>query len=194
MPSLTTATRLLFPPSWNPDPHDRPRGAPPGDLLEAGFPERGSQPRPGEGRRVGSLLRLDRVPLDDAAAPPSNLIDRGAQERGSDAGAPVVPVDEQAGDRPDRLVVDGLQDAGIPQDRITLPWRDGAPGDGLGAVVGQNTRDLARHDNFPESAPVAGPLAAHELGPPPPPVHAPATGARPARSEQADEAGPAPGS
>src|SRR5437867_1850172 len=63
--------------SGDPDPHDRPRGAAARDFFEAGLPERGGEPGPGEGRRERSGARIDRVPLDDASAPLLHVIDRG---------------------------------------------------------------------------------------------------------------------
>src|SRR5206468_10430541 len=173
--------------------HDRTRGAAAGDLAETSPAERRREAGPCEGGRDVAPLRIDRVPLDDAAAPAADVIDGGAQERRRDAGPSVVPADEQAGDRPDRPAVDGAQDAGILEPRIAVAARQGAPGDRLVAIVGQKPWPFARLDDPPERPAIAGPLARLVLPARALPVHAPASGAGAARAEQTHEVGPAIG-
>src|SRR5437667_308056 len=55
---------------------------------------------------------------------------------------------------------------------------------------GAAARDFLKA-GLPERGPVAHPIPAHVLGSLPPPVHAPAAAARPARPEQTDEVRPA---
>src|SRR5262245_11702841 len=188
-PARATIRRLLI----DRGAHDRARGAAAGDLAETGLAERRREAGPGEGGRDVAPLRIDRVPLDDAPAAQADVIDRGAQERRRDAGPPVVPTHEQAGDRPDRLAVDGAQDAGILEPRIAVAARQRAPGDRLVAIVGQKPRHLAIPDDLPERPAIAGPLAGLVLPARALPVHAPASGAGAARAEQTHEVGPAIG-
>src|SRR5437867_940214 len=174
-------------------PHDRPRRAAARDLLEPGLAEGRRQSRPREGGRDVALCRLDRIPFDDAPALAARQVDRGTQERHGHAAATVLPADEQAGDRPDRRVVHGFHDTLVGQDGVVRAWCHGTPGDRLAAPVGQNTGRRSRQNDLAEGAPVARPLGPLVLGSLPPPVHAPAAGARSARSEQPHEIGPAGG-
>src|SRR5215475_12792559 len=90
--------------------HHWPRRRAARAFFEPGFGEGRRQARPHERIRL-LLLRLDRIAFDDAASPLSNEIDRGFKKSCRKAATPMILRDEVADDRPDRLVINRLQDS-----------------------------------------------------------------------------------
>src|SRR5262245_967000 len=90
--------------------HHRPRRRAARAFFEPGFDKRRRQARPHE--RVWLIvLRLDWIALDDSPATLLNEIDRGLEQLRRKAAASMFFRDEEAYDRPDRLVVNRLQDS-----------------------------------------------------------------------------------
>src|SRR5262249_48962179 len=101
--------------------------------------------------------------------------------------------DEQARHRPNRRVVEALEDARALQSRAALARRDGAPCDRTVAHIAEQPRLHARLDERPEIAPIRLTLLVIERGAGQPPPHAPAATTGPARPEQGFEIQPARG-
>ena len=90
--------------------HHRPRRRAARAFFEPGFGEGRREARPHERIRL-LLLRLDRIAFDDSPATFPNEIDRGLEQLRRKAAATMFLRDEEAYDRPDRLVINRHQDS-----------------------------------------------------------------------------------
>ena len=101
--------------------------------------------------------------------------------------------DEEAGHRPDGLVIEGCEDAGSAERRVVGPRLDGAPTDRNVFSIGEEAGDRSGVHDLPEGLLVRLALRALVLRSGEAPPHAPAAAAGPPRPEQRLEVGPSVG-
>src|SRR5439155_4395705 len=118
--------------------HDRPCRRPPDNLdktsLEEGRGEAGVDERVGE----TALPRLDRVALNDTRALSPRVVHSSLQQPAGNSLAPVGTGHEETNNRPDRLVVHGLEHARAFQPRVVGARLQGAPAYWLAAVISEH--------------------------------------------------------
>ena len=78
------------------------------------------------------------------------MVHRRAREALPDTPSTPVPRDEQADDRPGRLVIGGSQDPGTKERRVARSRCHGAPADRPPAGIRKDTRDVATPDDAAE--------------------------------------------
>jgi hypothetical protein len=92
--------------------------------------------------------------------------------------------DEKAHHRPDRLIIDLLQDSRAFQNWVVYSWSDGTPPNRVTTAIGQKTWNLTGLDDLSETVLIPLTLLPLELRPRQPPPHTPTAAARSTWSEQ----------
>ena len=145
---------------------------------------------------IGHLrrCRLNWIAFNDRGALPGRIFDSSLQQQCRNTQAPVCSLDEQTGDGPDRLVIDGLENARTLKGNVLFARRDRAPANWLPAGICKNSgRRTASGNDFSEG----GFVAVSTLGVPlfsrHSPEHAPTPAACATFPEQSFEVRPARG-
>jgi len=109
--------------------------------LEPGTLEHRQRPAVDVARRHPLALRhLDGVGLQEPRAVLAGVVDTGLEELPGDAAAASLTPDDETDDRPDRLVVERLQDGRMGEPLVILTRADADPADRLVAVVPDEAR------------------------------------------------------
>lgn len=158
-------------------------------LKASGYKGR-SDAGPRKDRRHLIGLGFHRIAFDDLTTLAANEIDSRFQELHRQSPIPLVLANEETGDRPNRLIVDGLENSRSRQPRILHPWRDRTPRDRFSSDVPQQAWRFSRLNQAEHCLFVFGAFLAFKRRATQSPQHAPAAAAGTTLAEQCLEIHP----
>ena len=169
--------------------HNRPVRRASGHLAETGFAEGVSQASVIENVRV-TRLRFTRVAFEDPGAMAGGKVGRLFEETCRQSFAPIGTGHKETGYRPNRLLINGLEDSRFRETWVIGPGSKRAPTDRLVTCIGEKARGRAGLNQLAESTFVDRALLFHLLSVAQPPKHAPATTTTAAITKQGSQMGP----